>query len=407
MISGPNLSQVRGFLVLAAAILLPLQVSAAPRAKRQGAGASGAKSSEPVVETPTDDNVVQGTAGPDEAGTRAIDINVWGRLGNNISRPSAGEADAFVDAEVDLLLGGRIHPKVGWQADFVATYGPGNFGPGTDNVGRAQILDLIVKFELSQPFNVWFGRMLVPSDRSNVSGPWYMSAWNYPGGYIPGAVPVGPRAGAFGRSDGVTVWGQIDEGVVKYFAGVYDLGVPAESPLFSGRLNLSLGSPEPGYYHSSTYYGGRDVAAIGVNAQYKKKGSLGPPPVPPEVVVAPPADYTGFSADLLVERTLSSLGILDLEAALYVFSGTYEPVDYHYYGLVSLLLPEPVGIGRLQPMVRFQRAKAANGGNWNIFDAQVGYAVQEHAARLALGYQRLDAAGLKNDLLFLGIQIQR
>jgi hypothetical protein len=47
------------------------------------------------------------------------------------------------------------------------------------------------------------------------------------------------------------------------------------------------------------------------------------------------------------------------------------------------------------------------GGSWNIFDAQLGYSVQEYAARASLGYQRLDAAGYKNDLLVLGIQIQR
>jgi hypothetical protein len=58
-------------------------------------------------------------------------------------------------------------------------------------------------------------------------------------------------------------------------------------------------------------------------------------------------------------------------------------------------------------MLRFQQAKPAAGGSWNIFDAQVGYTVQQHAARLALGYQHLDAAGVQSDVIFLGIQIQR
>jgi hypothetical protein len=403
MSSGPNQWKMRGFCLLAVA-LLPLP-ALAQKPKR----AISEEAQDPIVETPpNDDNVVRDTAPGAEPAPRAIEINVWGRLGNNIARAGAGQADAFVDAEVDLLLGGRVNQYVGWQADFVATYGPGNFGPGSDNVGRAQILDLIVKFELAPPVNVWFGRMLVPSDRSNLSGPWFMSPWNYPGGYVPGAVPTGPRAGAFGRSDGVTLWGELDGGVVKYFAGVYDLGAPAESPLFSGRLNLSLGNPEPGYYHSSTYYGTRDVAAIGLNAQYKKNGSLALPPTPPDMTLTPPADYTGFSADLLLERTRPGFGTIDLEAALYIFSGQYEPVDYHYYALVSYLMPRPVGIGRVQPMVRFQQAQPSSGGSsWNIFDVQLGYAVEEHAARLAVGYQHLAAAGFENDLLFLGIQIQR
>jgi hypothetical protein len=410
MSSGPKQWKFLGFWMLVVA-LLPLPALAAPRPRALTQEALAAQDpQDPVVETPPpDDNVVRGTTlGVEPPPPRAIEINVWGRLGNNIAKPGAGQADAFVDAEVDLLLGGRVHQYVGWQADFVATYGPGNYGPGADNIGRAQILDLIVKFELAAPFNVWFGRMLVPSDRSNLSGPWFMSPWNYPGGYVPGAVPVGPRAGAFGRSDGVTLWGELDGGVVKYFAGVYDLGAPADSPLFSGRLNLSLGNPEPGYYHSSTYYGTRDLAAIGVNAQYKKNGSLPPPPMSPEVGIAPPATYSGFSADLLLERTRPGLGTIDLEAALYFFTGAYEPIDYHYYALLSFLTPKPIGLGRVQPMIRFQQARPSGGGPlWNIFDVQVGYAVEEHAARLALGYQHLSAAGLENDLLFLGFQIQR
>jgi hypothetical protein len=278
MSSGPNPTKWRRLPWLVswlALTLLPLPVQAAPRRGAQAAAAQAP--TDPVVETPSsDDNVLQGTGTTGEQAGRPIEINVWGRLGNNVIPSGPGGADAFVDAEVDLLLGGRVHPKVGWQADFVATYGPGNFGPGADNGGRAQILDLIVKFDLAESFNVWFGRMLVPSDRSNLSGPWFMSPWYYPGAYLAGAAPVGPRAGAFGRSDGFTLWGQLDEGVIKYFAGVYDLGTPADSPLYSARVNLNLWNPEPGYYHSSTYYGERDVASVGVNAQYKKNGSLAP-----------------------------------------------------------------------------------------------------------------------------------
>jgi hypothetical protein len=406
MSSGPKHAGLRGFSFLAAVLIALPALAAPPGAVAQRTQNVPRNPGDPVVETPDDNTVRDTTTAATESG-RAIDINVWGRLGNNILNQAVGGADAFVDAEVDLLLGGRVHQYVGWQADFVATYGPGNYGPGQDNVGRAQILDLIVKFELSDPFNVWFGRMLVPSDRSNISGPWFMSPWNYPGGYIPGGVPVGPRAGAFGRSDGVTVWGQNEGGVLKYFAGVYDLGVPQDSPLFSGRINLSLLNPEPGYYHSSNYYGGKDLVAVGVNAQYKKNGSLAPPPIPPDVVVRPPADYTGFSADLLIERTLRGGGTVDFESAIYFFAGANDPVDYHYYVLASYLMREPTGFGRLQPLVRFQQAKPSVGGSWNIFDAQLGYSVQEYAARASLGYQRLDAAGYKNDLLVLGIQIQR
>ena len=50
----------------------------------------------------------------------------------------------------------------------------------------------------------------------------------------------------------------------KYYAGAFDLHGAPDSPLYSGRINLGLLNPEPGYYHSSTYYGGKDILAIGV-----------------------------------------------------------------------------------------------------------------------------------------------
>jgi hypothetical protein len=402
MSSGPYRRLGSGGVVLCLAALLPLSA----RAQKVTVNEEPAQPVPvPYEPEPSDDSVIRTTGPSQRQGSGPLDISVWGRLGNNVAT-AVGNTDAFVDAEVNLMLSGKVLPYLSWQADFVATYGPGNFGAGADPTGGAHILDLIAKFDLADGFNVWFGRMLVPSDRSNVSGTWFMSPWHYPGGYIPGAVPVGPRAGDFGRSDGVTAWGQLDGGVIKYYAGVYDLGQPAESPLYTGRINLSLWNPEPGYYHSSTYYGGKDVAALGASAQYKKNGSLPPPTAPMELMLSPDT-FTGFSVDFLIERTFSGKGTIDLEGAAYFFSGAHELIDFHAYGLVSYLVPQPIGWGKLQPLVRVQQATPkGTSDRWTIFDAQLGYAMQEYAARLALGYQRI-SAGSTNDLLFLGIQIQR
>jgi hypothetical protein len=355
------------------------------------------------TETPA---VAASTPAPADESAKPLDVAVWGRLGNNIATPDGGDADAFADAEVNLLLGGRIHKYVGWQADFVATYGPAD-GQKVDGArSTAAILDLIGKFELHDTFNVWFGRMLVPSDRSNFSGAWFMAPWTYPGLFTGGA-PIGPRQGPFGRNDGATVWGQFGGGLLKYYASVFDLTAgPGTSPLYSSRINLALLNPEPGYYHSSTYYGGKDILAVGLSAQYKKDGSTGVDPA--TMMALAPDDYTGFSADVLFEKNLGGAGTIDLEGTFYSFNGDNEAFDWSYYALASYLLPTEIGIGRLQPLVRFQQAKPAAGGdNANIITAQVGYAIKEYAARLALGYERLDNGPTKTDTVFLGIQLQK
>jgi hypothetical protein len=396
----------------------PEAPAAAPAAAPEPAPAA------PVTTTPTTQQLAAVTAAPAEPAAAAsaeptvaasapaatdgsekpLEVAVWGRLGNNIATPEGGEADAFADAEVDLLLGGRIHKYVGWQADFVATYGPGVDGAKS----TASILDLIGKFELHDTFNVWFGRMLVPSDRSNFSGAWFMAPWSYPGFFVPGGGPIGPRQGAFGRNDGATVWGQFGGGLLKYYASVFDLTTPETSPLYSSRINLALINPEPGYYHSSTYYGGKDILALGLSAQYKKNGSVGP--VDPVTMMGPaPDDYTGFSADLLFEKNLGGAGTVDLESTFYSYNGDNERFDWSYYALASYLLPGEIGIGKLQPLIRFQQAKPSADGadKANILTAQLGYAIKEYAARLALGYERLDTGASTTDTFFLGIQLQK
>jgi hypothetical protein len=364
--------------------------------------ASPAPATEPIV-TATAPSTIDEKSKP-------MEVNVWGRLGNTVSKKKGDgtETNTASDAEVDLLLNGRIHKNVAWTADFVATYGPGQSGTNS----TASILDLIGKFEFDDALNVWVGRMLVPSDRSNFSGAWFMSPWAYPGFFNPGAGPVGPRQGAFGRNDGATVWGQFGGGVVKYYLGAFDLTQKkadgnSQSPLFTSRINLSLINPEPGYYHSSTYYGGKDIFAIGLSGQYKKDGSVDTTSMVGSV--KPPADYTGMSVDVLFEKNTGA-GTLDLEGAFYGFKGDNEIVKNYFYGLASYLIPGEIGIGRLQPLVRYQQAKLKGEGaaTWKIMEAQVGYAIKEYAARLALGYQRYDIDETnKTNAFVLGIQLQK
>ena len=97
--------------------------------------------------------------------------------------------------------------------------------------------------------------MLTPSDRSNFSGPWFMPAWDYPGVYnVPGAngafAYVGPRGTEeVGREVGTVVWGDINKGKFKYYAGIMDLdNAPTNTPLYPGRLQYAFLGSEPGFY---------------------------------------------------------------------------------------------------------------------------------------------------------------
>jgi hypothetical protein len=331
-----------------------------------------------------------------------IDTALWlriaGTLENPVNRKKMNRLAS--NGEVEVHLSSEMRPWFKWTANFVGTYGGGSI----DGAKNIAILDLIAQMSASPMLNVWAGRMLVPSDRSNFSGPYFMAAWNYPG-----AFGMGPRQGPFGRNDGVTVWGQFGEGLFKYYAGAYNLygNTRADgtysTPLFSGRLNLSLLNPEPGFYHSSTYYG-KDILAIGLGGQYQRDGTSS---------VTDSADYSLVNADILFEKALAKSGVIDVEGAIYKYSGSLETNQFSYFALVSYLTPNLGALGKLQPLLRIQQTKPKDIGGVSpdtntAIDAQVGYVIDGYALRCALGIQHAKGSdGTVFNQAFLGIQAMR
>jgi len=173
-----------------------------------------------------------------------------------------------------LFVSGQMLPIVSFE--FNTEYNGGTAGPGIGG-GDVEIMDAVLKFAFNDYFNVWTGRFLPPSDRSNLSGPYYLNSWDFP------FVQNYPNL-AVGRDNGAAVWGQINKGQFKYQVGAFEgLGDSAGGPnqsdslLYAGRLVLNLWDPEPGYYNSSTYYGSMNVLAFGLTAMAQTSASVGTP----------------------------------------------------------------------------------------------------------------------------------
>jgi len=66
---------------------------------------------------------------------------------------------------------------------------------------KVRLLDGIAQFEPMPEFNVWIGRMLPPSDRANLYGPYYAVPWSFPG------VAANHPSIFAGRDNGLTVPG--------------------------------------------------------------------------------------------------------------------------------------------------------------------------------------------------------
>jgi len=283
----------------------------------------------------------------------------------------------------ELHAGGKIHENV----SVVFNINAGGVG------GGVAIEDAIIGFDLQDEFHVWVGQLLVPVDRANYGGPFFAIPWNYTG-----AIGFVPHEGPSGRNAGVSVWGDLQGGKFKYVLGAFDGGGDDESMLFSGRLQYDFIGTEPGYFGNASYFGEKDIVALGLGAQYQGDGESSP------AGVVPPAtdDYVEVNADLLAEMKLANGGWVTGEGGLYITGGDYPGYGKTAFYLTGAYATPKVGIGNIQPMLRFQMGIGDDDNKvWSV-DAAVSYLIMGPALRLVGNFQHVktDPGGEENSLTF-------
>jgi hypothetical protein len=310
-----------------------------------------------------------------------IQVGAWLRAGSVFqgSDPSELNDWRMDNAYAELHAGGKIHQKVSVTLNLNANMTSYTAVDQPIGLGNplVSIMDAIISFDLMDEFHLWAGRLLVPVDRANASGPFFMIPWNYPGFLSVGAntVVAAPFEGAFGRNNGAVIWGDIAGGKLTYLAGVFDNLNPASSPLFSGRVRLALWDPEPGFWGNCSYFGDKDLLSIGVGGQFQNNGA------------GVDKDWAEVNVDVLVEKKLGGGSFVTGEGAYYHNSVNDGSVSDSLYVLAAYATP-PVGPGNIQPMARYQWAKikGADGTQpWNI-DVGLSYLIKGPALRLLATY---------------------
>ncbi|MCB1877131.1 MAG: hypothetical protein KDH88_14240 [Chromatiales bacterium] len=355
-----------------------------------------------------------GLAASDDASAGAtlkIDETKWVSIGAGLrtsfnsfedSAPSGSDdSKDFLLDSIRLYLSGQIHEYIKLT-----------FNTERRDDEDIRVLDAIAQFEFSPGFNIWAGRFLPPSDRANLSGPYYANSWNFP------LVQAYPAVFA-GRDDGVALWGETTLGSIqfKYAGGAFqgcadsnpcDTGANDEdSLLYAGRVVFNFWDPEPGYYNASTYYGAKDILAVGMAAM-SQSDAVGTP--------GDAKDFFGYNIDLLMEKKLSNSGVVSLEGAYYDYdlddattTGGLVQGD-GYYVLGAYLLPGKVGIGQLQPHARYQSLDLDSGVETEQWEIGLNYIIDGHNARVSFTYgeREVDAPGGDTDTDFfqVGLQLQ-
>jgi hypothetical protein len=303
-----------------------------------------------------------------------------------------------------------------------------DFGAASGTAG-IRMIDAIAQFEFAEGFNIWVGRMLPPSDRANLYGPFYTSAWSYP--CVVSCVQ--PTIPGTGRDDGAMVWGSLFDSKLAYSVGAFNganRGNAAASNnsdklLYAGRLQYSFWDAETGYYRNATYLGGKSIFTIGASIMSQTNG-VG--------TAALPGNLKITNLDLLVEKKLAGGFVPTLEGAYYKYSpsvpdcGSGEPgaapacfgsnvggglaSGKGYLGTVALLFPDKIGWGQFQPFIRYQkRERDLSQTSTKATDFGVNYIIKGFNAKVSAVYSqmedtRLAAAVRKSDQFVLGVQLQ-
>lgn len=324
--------------------------------------------------------------------TKSVTVGAGLRTSFNMVEDGAPNGtDSSKEFELDsvrLYLSGKVTKNAGMV-----------FNTERQADGTVRVLDGIAQFNFDELFNVWAGRFLPPSDRSNLSGPYYLATWDFP------FVQNYPAIFA-GRDDGLALWGQTGGGKFKYQLGAFqgrDGGSnQSDNLLYAGRLTINLWDPEPGYYNDSTYYGAKEILAIGLVGQMQSDGAG---------TLATPGDFTGYSIDALMEKKIGG-GVLSVEGAFYDYDtdGVVDATLYDgtgYFVHVAYLIGTPVGPGKFQPHVRFQSLDLDTAANTHDrYDVGVNYVMDGHNARISLIYANDDTGTTDTTIVRLGLQLQ-
>jgi len=97
-------------------------------------------------------------------GPKSLNYGVGIRVGGGYSDQSPTETLGLQTLDVRPYISGQFAPWLKFTGNLDLNH--------ADN-DRIHVLDAIGQFEPNDLFNVWIGRFLPPSDRANLSGPYY------------------------------------------------------------------------------------------------------------------------------------------------------------------------------------------------------------------------------------------
>lgn len=261
---------------------------------------------------------------------------------------------------------------------------------------KLTVLDAVAQIGVSPKFNIWVGRFLEPSDRANLYGPFYSHEWNV---YTDGVQDGYPFVHQ-GRDNGIAYWG--DFAKVKVSVGAFDgKSATGKSDIIgAARVQIDFWDKEDGYYLNGTYYGDKNLLAIGGASQLQD-------------------GHTASTIDFLLEKKVLNGGAFSIESEYSNYNrlGGYDAAyakSQGAYGLASFLFPKVVPIGKFngkfEILGKFAKANFTHGATPNYdqktSEVNFNYIIKQFNARVMTFFQDVRYNRMQTNFWRAGVGLQ-
>ena len=205
-----------------------------------------------------------------------------------------------------------------------------------------------------------------------------------------------------GRDNGVLYLCQFNK--VKLSCGAFDgaSATKSDTVIGAGRVQVDFWDPEAGYYLNGTYYGAKNLLAVGLAGQVQ--GS----------------DNSAWNADFLLEKKVSGGGAFTIESEYTKYSklggynSNYAESD-GAYGLASFLFPPAMGmtgkfqvLGKMRAREFQQRRLTALDVDYaqKTTELNFNYIIRDFNARVMLFYKDTRFDAVQKDFWQFGVGVQ-
>jgi hypothetical protein len=327
-----------------------------------------------------------GLAAPLRAQTELPPVTVGAGLQTSFAhtKPDKGvSTDQFLLNSIRLYVNGSATDQIKFM--FNAEY------DGANN--KIGVLDAVARMEPSPQFNIWVGRFLPPSDRANLYGPYYSHEWAV---YTDGIQDGYPFV-ATGRDNGAVYWGDFAQ-KVKVSVGAFDGASLTGNPkvLGAARVQIDFWDPEAGYYLNGTYYGDKNLLAIGGATQVQ-------------------SGKTASTVDFLMEKKLPNGGVVSIESEYSNYNrlGGYDSryaKSQGAYGLASYMFPTAVGVGKFEVLGKYAKAQFTHGlgpsYHQKTSEVNLNYIIKQFNARVMTFFRDTRFNTVKTNFWQAGVGLQ-